>query len=85
MDHTITAARDSVEMTTTMKNCWVTDSGRQMTPLKDGWYLYCASAYQICGDQRKFVQYSGFTKMDERDKRDFAGKVADKAIGHGDI
>jgi len=84
-DDTITAARDSAEMTTTIENYWVTDTGGKTAPSKESWYLDCASTSHICGDRRKFVRYTGFTKKDEREIRDFAGTVAGKAIGHGDV
>jgi hypothetical protein len=83
-DDTITA-RDSAEMTTTIENYWVTDTGGKTAPSKESWYLDCASTSHICGDRRKFVRYTGFTKKDERDIRDFAGRVAGKAVGQGDV
>jgi hypothetical protein len=80
-DDTITA-RVSTE---TIENYWVTDTGGKTAPSKESWYLDCASTSHICGDRRKFVRYTGFTKKDEREIRDFAGKVAGKAIGQGDV
>jgi len=80
-----TAARDSAEMTTTIENYWVTDTGGKTAPSKESWYLDCASTSHICGDRRKFVRYTGFTKKDEREIRDFAGRVAGKAVGQGDV
>jgi hypothetical protein len=83
--HDTITARDSAEMTTTIENYWVTETGGKTAPSKESWYLDCASTSHICGDRRKFVRYTGFTKKDERDIRDFAGTVAGKAIGHGDV
>jgi len=86
MDDTITTARDSVEMTTIIENYWVTDTtGGKTAPSKESWYLDCASTSHVCGDQRMFARYTGFTKKDEREIRDFAGKVAGRAIGQGDV
>jgi len=80
-DDTITT-RVSTE---TIENYWVKDTGGNTTPSKESWYLDCASTSHICGDRRKFAGYTGFTKKDEREIHDFAGKVAGKAIGHGDV
>jgi len=76
-DDTITTARVSAK---TIENYWVTDTGRKTVPSKESWYLDCASTSHICGDRRKFVWYTGFTKKDEREIRDFARMVAGKAI-----
>jgi hypothetical protein len=46
----ITAARDSAEMTMTIENYWVTDTGRKKAPSKESWYLDCASTSHICGN-----------------------------------
>jgi len=54
-------------------------------PSKGSWYLDCATTSHICGDGRKFEQYTEYTKREEREIRDFAGRVAGKAIGHGDV
>jgi hypothetical protein len=70
---------------TTIENYWVTDTGGKTAPSKESWYLDCASTSHICGDRRKFARYTGFTKKDEREIRDFAGRVAGKAIGQGDV
>ena len=84
-DDSITAARVSAEMTT-IENYWVTDTtGGKTAPSKESWYLHCASTSHVCGDRRKIVRYTGFTKKDAREIRDFAGKVAGKAIGQGDV
>jgi len=47
--------------------------------------LDCTSTSHICGDRRKFARYTRFTKKDEWEIRDFGGRVAGKAIGHGDV
>jgi hypothetical protein len=70
---------------TTIENYWVRDTGGKSAPSKESWYLDCASTSHVCGDRRKFARYTGFTKKDEREIRDFAGRVAGKAIGHGDV
>jgi len=81
-DDTITAVSVSAE---TIKNYWVTTTGGKPAPSKESWYLDCASTSHICGDRRKFARYTEFTKKDEREIRDFAGRVAGKAIGQGDV
>jgi len=83
-DGSITAARFSAEMMT-IEHYWVTDTGGKTAPSKESWYLDCASTSHICGDRRKFVRYTGFTKQDEREFRDFAGRIAGKAVGQGDV
>ena len=84
-DDTITAARDSVEMRTTIENYWVAERGGKTAPSKESWYLDCASTSQVCGDRRKFARYMGFTKQDEWEIRDFARRVAGQAVGQGDV
>ena len=81
-DDKITAARISAE---TMGNYWVTDIAGKTAPLKECWHLDCASTSHICGDRRNFALYIGSTKKDEREIRDFTGRVAGKAIGQGDV
>ena len=55
------------------------------SPSKESWYLDCATTSHICGDQRKFERYTEYTKREEREIRDFAGSIAGKAIGYGDV
>jgi hypothetical protein len=47
--------------------------------------LDCATTTHICGDQRKFERYTEYPKREEREIRDFVGRVAGKAIGHGHV
>jgi len=84
-DNTLTAARDSAEMTTPIENYLVTDTGGKMAPSKESCYLDSASSSHICGDRMMFVRYTGFTKTDQREIPDFAGRAAGKAIGHGAV
>ena len=84
-DGTINTARDSAEMTTTIKNYWVTDTGGKTAPSKESSYWDCDTTSHICADRRKFTRYTGFTKKDEGEIRDSAEKVAGKAIGQGDV
>ena len=81
-DDTITAASVSAE---TIENYWATDTGGKTAPSKESWYLDCACYSHTCGNRRKFVRYTGFTKKDQREIRDFPGRVAGKAIGQGDV
>jgi len=76
-------AATAATTTTSIENFWMTVTGR--SPEKEGWYLDCATTSHVCGDRRKFERYSEYTKRDGREIRDFAGKVAGKAIGHGDV
>jgi len=69
--------------TTSIENCWMTVTGR--SPEKEGWYLDCTTTSHVCGDRRKFEQYTEYTTRDGREIRDFAGRVAGKAIRHGDV
>jgi hypothetical protein len=69
--------------TTSIENYWMTVTGR--SPEKEAWYLDCATTSHICGDRRKFERYTEYTKKEEREIGDFAGRVAGKAIGHGDV
>jgi len=81
-DDTITAARVSVE---TIENYWVTNTGRYTAPSKGSWYLNCVFTSPVCADQRKLDHYMGFTKKDEQEINDSAGKVPGKAIRQGDV
>jgi hypothetical protein len=83
-DDTITACRVSAEMTT-IENYWITATGGSPVPSKESWRLDCASTLHISGNRRRFVRYPAFNKYDEREIRDFAGRVAGKAIGQGDV
>ena len=39
----------------------------------------------ICGERKQFIRYMGFGKSEEREISDFAGRVAGKAVGYGDV
>ena len=80
---TAAAAAATTLTTTSIENYWMTVTGR--SPEKEGWYLDCATTSHICGDRRKFERYTEYTKREEREIRDFAGRVAGKAIGYGDV
>jgi hypothetical protein len=77
--------RDSAEMMTTIENYWVTDTGGKTASSKISWYLECACTCDICGDRRKFAQYTGFTRKDKREIREFAGRVAGTALDQIDV
>jgi len=70
--------------TTSIENYWMTVTNRE-SPSKESWYLDCATTSHICGDRRKFKLYTEYTKREEREIRDFAGRIAGKAIGYGDV
>jgi len=80
---TAAAAAATTMTTTSIENYWMTVTGR--SPGKEAWYLDCATTSHICGDRRKFERYTEYTKKEEREIGDFAGRVAGKAIGHGDV
>jgi hypothetical protein len=84
---TVTAAAAAATTTTTttsIENYWMTVTNGK-SPSKESWYLDCATTTHICGDRRKFEQYTEYTKSDGREIHDFAGMVAGKAIGRGDV
>jgi len=54
-------------------------------PSKEGWYLDCAATSQVCGDRKKIIWYTEYANRDEREVRNFSGRKAGKAIGHGDV
>ena len=70
-------------MTTSIENYWMTVTGR--SPEKESWYLDCATTSHVCGNRQEFVRYTQYAKRDEREIHDFAGRVARKAIGYGDV
>jgi len=39
----------------------------------------------MSGDRRNFERYTDYTTREEREIRDFAGRIAGKAIGYGDV
>jgi len=77
------AAAAAATTTTSIENYWMTVTGR--SPEKEAWYLDCATTSHICGDQRKFERYTEYTKKEEQEIGDFAGRVAGKATGYGDV
>jgi len=81
---TAAAAAATTMTTTSVENYWMTVTNRE-SPSKESWYLDCATTSPICGDRRKFEQYTEYTKRSEREISDIAGRVAGKAIGHGDV
>jgi len=71
-------------MTTSIENYGMTVTNGK-SPSKESWYLDCATTTHICRDQWKFERYTEHNTREEREIRDFAGRVAGKAIGHGDV
>ena len=80
------AAADGATTTTTtsIENHWMTVTNGQ-SPSKESWYLDCATTSHICGDRQRFERYTEYTKREEREIRNFAGRKAGKAIGYGDV
>jgi len=79
------AALAATTMTmTSIENYWMTVTNRESLS-KEGWYLDCATTSHICGDRQEFIRYTQYTKRVEREIHDFAGRVAGKAIGYGDM
>jgi hypothetical protein len=70
--------------TTSIEAYWKTTSGREALS-KESWYLHGATASHICGDQQRFKLCTEYTKRQEREIRDFVGRKAGKATGHGDV
>jgi len=81
---TVAAAVATMMATTSIENYWMTVTNG-LSPSKKSWYLDYATTTHICGDRQKFEQYTEYTKREKREIRDFAGRVAGKAIGHGDV
>jgi len=71
--------------TMTTENFWMTDAAAGNIPLKESWYLDSATTSYNCGDQQIVVLYTEYDKSEEREIRDFAGRVAGVAIGYGDV
>ena len=69
--------------TISIENYWMTVTGR--SPEMEGWYLECATTSHVCRDRRKFEWYTEYTKREEREAGDCAGRVAGKVIGYGDV
>jgi len=80
-----TAASDLAEMMTAIENYSATDTSGNMAPSEASWFLKCGCTSDICGHRPKLVWYTGFTKKATWDIRDFAGRVAGKSIGQGDV
>jgi len=80
---TAAAAAATTMTTTSIANYWMTVTGR--SPEKESWYLDCATTSHVCGDRQEFVWYMQYAKRDERQIHNFAGRVAGKAIGYGDM
>jgi len=77
-------AAAAVTTTTSIENYWMTVTTRE-SPSKESWYVDCATTSHICGDRQEFVRYTQYAKRDEQEIHDFAGRVAGKAIGYGDV
>jgi hypothetical protein len=78
------AAAAAATTTTSIENYWMTVTNGK-SPSKESWYLDCATTSHICGDRQRFERYTEYTKREEREIRNFAGRKAGKAIGHGDV
>jgi len=70
--------------TTSIENYWMTVTSGE-SPSKKSWYLDCATTSHMCGDRQEFLRDTQYTKRDEREIHNFAGRVAGKAIGYGDV
>jgi len=70
--------------TSSIENYWMTVTSGE-SPSKESWYLDCTTTSHICGDWQQFVRYTQYAKRDHREIHDFAGWVAGKAIGYGDL
>jgi hypothetical protein len=81
---TAAAAAAATTTTTSIENYWMTVTNGK-SPSKESWYLDCATTSHICGDRQRFERYTEYTKREEREIRNFAGRKAGKAIGHGDV
>jgi len=77
-------AATAATITTSIENYWMTVTNKE-SPSKECWYLDCATTSHICGDRRKFERYTEYTKREEWEIGDCAGRVAGKVIRHGDV
>jgi len=78
------AAAAAATTTTSIENYWMTVTNGE-SQSKESWYLDCATTTHISGDRRKFEWYTEYSKREGQEIRDFAGRAAGKAIGHGDV
>jgi len=70
--------------TTSIEDCLMIVTNRE-SPSKESCYWDYTTTSHICGNQPNFDWYTEHTKREEREIRNFAGKVAGKAIDHGDV
>jgi hypothetical protein len=77
----------TTETTTTIENYWVklTARGDSTIPWKESWYLDCAATSHVGVDRRNSIWYTEYARRNEREIRDYYGRAAGKAIGHGDV
>jgi len=78
------AASAAATTTTSIENYWMTVTNGK-SPSEESWYLDCATTSHICEDRQRFEWYIEYTKREEREIRNFAGRKAGKAIGQGDV
>ena len=76
------SAAAAAAMTLSIEDYGMTTTGSE-APLKESWYIYCATTSHICGDRQRFKHYTKFSKRVEREIRNVTRRVAGKAIVHG--
>jgi len=81
---TAAVAATTTMTTTSIENYWTTVTHGE-SPSTESWYLHCATTSHSCSDRRKFEWYTEYTKREEREICKFAGRVAGKAIGYGNV
>jgi len=77
-------AATAATIATSIANYWMSVTNGE-SPSKESWYLECATTSHICRDRRMFERYMEYTKRDRQEICDSAGRVAGKAIRHGDV
>jgi len=77
------ALTETVAAITTLTENYLMTVTNGKSPSKERWYLDCATTIHICGDWRKFEQYTEYTNRDQRHIYNLAASVGGKAIRHG--
>ena len=75
---------DTAAMATTIEHYFMTTAGPVSSQASD-WFVDGGCTAHICGERKQFIRYTEFGKSEEREISDFAGRVAGKAIGYGDV
>ena len=78
------AATDTAAMATTIEHYFLTTT-RPVSSQPSDWFVDGGCTAHICGERKQFIRYTEYKKSEEHEIGDFAGRVAGKAIGYGDV